>query len=150
MDSQVPQVLKMMYLNGTATLQTVDQYVSGLTSAITATMRPRGEGGVALWALGNVLESRTCIGVKWAWISLPALLILLSFGFLAATTFCSLRAEMWTGAWRSSAVAPFLAGMNSDGAGSIVGSTGRKSGLESVAKKVHIRVIAKEERLEVL
>lgn len=150
MDTQGPQVLKMMYLNGTATLQTVDQYVSGLTSAITATMRPRGEGGVALWALGNVLESRTCIGVKWAWISLPALLILLSFGFLAATTFCSLRAEMWTGAWRSSAVAPFLAGMNSDGAGSIVGSTGRKSGLESVAKKVHIRVIAKEERLEVL
>jgi len=97
MDTQSPELLKMMYLNGTATLQSVDQYVNGLASTITAMMRQRGERGPALWAVGNVLESRTCIGWKWARISLPALLILLSVGFLAVTTFCSQHAGMWTG-----------------------------------------------------
>lgn len=37
-----------------------------------AMVRQRGEGGPALWAMGIVLESQACIGVKWAWISLPA------------------------------------------------------------------------------
>lgn len=90
-----------------------------------AMVRQRGEGGPALWAMGIVLESQACIGVKWAWISLPALLILFSVGFLRATAFYNVRAGMWTGAWGPSAVAPFLAGINSDGISNVVGCAGR-------------------------
>ena len=114
-------------------------------------VRQRGEVGPALWAMGIVLESQTCIGSsglgfrcrRW----LP---ILFSVVFLGATAFCSVRAGMWSGAWRPSAVALFLASINSGGIGNVVGCAGRRSGLESVAEKVRVRVIAKGERLESL
>jgi hypothetical protein len=86
--------------------------------------------------------------VKWAWISLPALVILFSVGFLGATAFCSVRAGMWTGAWRPSVVAPFLVSINSEGIGNVVGCAGRRSELVSVAEKVRVRVVAKRGRLE--
>jgi hypothetical protein len=47
-------------------------------------------------------------------------------------------------------VALFLASINSGGIGNVVGCAGRRSGLESVAEKVRVRVIAKGERLESL
>ncbi|CZR54543.1 uncharacterized protein PAC_04427 [Phialocephala subalpina] len=150
MDTQGPQVLTMMYLNDTATLESVDQYVSGLTGAITGMMRQRGDGGMEMWAVGDVLESRACIGVKWAWMALPAVLILLSVGFLGATAVCIVRVGMWTGAWRTSAVAPFLVGINSCGGDVVIGWDGRKSGMDVEAKKLNVKVIAREEGLEVI
>jgi hypothetical protein len=44
-DTQGPQQLKMVYQNGTATLSSVDRYVTRLTETLTAMMRQRGEGG---------------------------------------------------------------------------------------------------------
>ena len=45
-------------------------------------------------------------------------------------------------------MAPFLAGINSDGIGNVVGCAGRGGGLESVVEKVRVGVIANGERLE--
>jgi hypothetical protein len=43
---------------------------------------------------GNCARVADLHWVKWAWISLPALVILFSVVFLGATAFCSVRAGM--------------------------------------------------------
>jgi hypothetical protein len=146
---QGPQALTMLYRNGTANMSTVDQYFGGITATMTAMMRQHGEGGQQAWMVGNVLESHTCIGVQWAWISLPAVLVLLSVAFLGATVVRCVQAGMWKGAWRSSGVIPFLAGLNAQKS-IIVSEKSWKSRMEEQTAAIQVRLLPHEQRLELL
>lgn len=142
------EFIKPLYRNGTATIGSTNDYLLGLTDTLTATMRQRGDSGRDQWATGNVLQSRTCIGVKWLWISLPTLIVFLSIAFMIATAFRSSYTDMWAGAWKSSAVAPILAGLNSN-VGYIAGDASRNSEIERTAEHLRVRVFTEESRLEV-
>lgn len=137
---------KAQYRNGTSTLGTTNDFFLGLTNTLTAVMRQHGDSGRGQWTTGNVLQLRTCVGVRWRWLSLPALIISLSIAFVAATALRSSRAGIWTGGWRSSAIAPILLGMNTD-VGYIAGSRRRKSDLDRIAKDLRVRVFINEGRL---
>ncbi|KAL9619902.1 MAG: hypothetical protein Q9160_005549 [Pyrenula sp. 1 TL-2023] len=151
-----PGQLKYLYRNGTANLSSTNEYLSRLTGTLTAIVRQRGDSGPDRWAFGHVLESRTCVGVKWAWLSLPALLVVLSIAFVIATAVHASRAGMWTGAWKSSAVAPIILAVNgSSGTADHIPSVGGaksywKTELEWAAKHLCARVSAKEGRLAVM
>lgn len=77
-----------LYSNGTANMSTVNNYMNRLASSMTATIRSHGDPAPAPYtnyASGAVLENQTCIHVSWAWLALPASLVLCSIMFLAAT-----------------------------------------------------------------
>jgi hypothetical protein len=84
--------LEQLYRNGTANLGTTKTFMVGLANAMTATMRQRGDDSNSTPAKGTVLVNQTCINVQWAWIALPAALMLATLLFLAATVLQSHRA----------------------------------------------------------
>ena len=84
--------LQQLYRNGTANLSTTKTFMAGLANAMTATMRQRGDDSNSAPAEGTVLVNQTCINVRWAWIALPAALMLATLLFLAATVLQSHRA----------------------------------------------------------
>lgn len=80
--------LKNLYMNGSANMSTANDYMERLASSVTATIRSHGDPAptpYTNYASGAVLENQTCIQVSWAWLALPASLILCSIMFLAAT-----------------------------------------------------------------
>ena len=80
--------LQNLYMNGTANMSSVDEYMNRLASSMTATIRSHGDpvrAPYTNYASGVVLENQTCIHVRWAWLALPASLVLCSITFLAAT-----------------------------------------------------------------
>lgn len=74
--------IKNLWHNGTYNITTVNDYFRGLTDAMTATIRMRGDNGSAEWAKGTVMVYETCVQVRWAWLSFPAVLIALELFFL--------------------------------------------------------------------
>lgn len=77
-----PLVAKTLWRNGTLSLSSIDGFMAGLTDTMTATMRNRGEGGAGEYAQGDVVVNETCVAVRWAWFSYPAVLVGLSALFL--------------------------------------------------------------------
>lgn len=80
--------LQNLYMNGAANMSTVNDYMKRLASSMTAAIRSHGDPAPAPYtnyASGVVLENQTCIHVNWAWLALPASLVICSIMFLAAT-----------------------------------------------------------------
>ena len=77
--------LLSLYADGQANLSSVIMYMEGLATSITATIREGGDISNSAPALGTVLGSQTCVGVKWAWLGLPVALVILTLVFLVAT-----------------------------------------------------------------
>ncbi|KAF3798919.1 hypothetical protein GCG54_00010591 [Colletotrichum gloeosporioides] len=70
---------------GNATRDTVQHAMRGLADSITARWR-NGDGDKSIRvgpARGIVWEQQTCVHVNWAWLSLPAAMVLLTAVFLA-------------------------------------------------------------------
>ena len=105
--------IQKLYHNGTANMSTVNTYMEGLTNAITATMRYRGDTNSSGYAKGTVMTIQTCITVQWTWISLPAALLVLTLGFLSVTILqtSSHSGEM---TWKSSSLALLFHGLSPD------------------------------------
>lgn len=111
--------LENLYRNGSASLATVDAFMDGLATSMTANVRTRGETASGGYAQGTPLVSRTCIRVRWAWFALPTALWVLAVGFLAALLLRSaFRSEgrLWwqQGTWKSSVLVPFFHGLDGD------------------------------------
>lgn len=80
--------LQNLYMNGAANISTVNDYMNRLAHSMTAIIRSHGDPAPAPYtnyARGTVLENQTCIHVSWAWLALPASLVLCSITFLAVT-----------------------------------------------------------------
>lgn len=111
--------LENLYRNGSATLDTVDAFMDGVATSMTANVRTRGETASSGYAQGTPLVSRTCIRARWAWFALPGALWVLAVGFLVALLLRSaFRSEgrLWwqQGTWKSSVLVPFFHGLDGD------------------------------------
>jgi hypothetical protein len=87
-----------IYNNGNSSFEICDSIVARIAKSMTSNMRSYGLGGPAL---GTGSRPETYLTVRWAWLALPAALVLLSMCFLAATIFQSRHSV----AWKSSALA---------------------------------------------
>lgn len=89
-----------LWNNGSATLETVQAATDGLSRSITARWR-QGDGISDNMGpvVGTVLGNQTCVRVNWAWIALPASLLLLAVVFLVLTIVRtrSKQAQVWKG-----------------------------------------------------
>ncbi|KAK5627373.1 hypothetical protein RRF57_003088 [Xylaria bambusicola] len=93
--------LKTFYNNGMANISTANTYFESLAAAITATMRQTGQSAVLADAIGSVLQSETCIRIRWPWLTLPVFFVLATVGLLIST----IMSSAWRGAWKSSFLA---------------------------------------------
>ena len=104
----VPWLLNMLS-NGNASLDTMNRYMDGLANSMTAVMRQAGNAPNTASPTGISYKLETCIHVQWAWLSLPAALILLAAAFLISTI---LETRPWQMTWKSSALALLFHGLD--------------------------------------
>ncbi|KAI0970523.1 hypothetical protein F4678DRAFT_479936 [Xylaria arbuscula] len=93
--------LKTFYQEGTANISTANAYFGSLAATMTASMRQTGQGAVLADVVGSVLQSETCISIRWAWLTLPTVFVLATIGLLISTILSS----TWQGAWKCSSLA---------------------------------------------
>lgn len=105
--------LKLLFDNGNADMNSVNKYMSSLAISMSAAVRQYGDTLSSDFVQGTVLSSQTCIRVRWAWISLPATLLLLTIVFLALTVVQTAR-KSWQGTWKSSAIGLLFHGFDAD------------------------------------
>jgi hypothetical protein len=132
--------IKRFYQRGTANLTTATEYMDGLAIAISAQMRR--DQDPTRDALGTVFTQHTCVRIKWAWISLPASLVLMAILFLIGTMWSS-SAQAWHGMWKSSALALVFASIESK---SLLyeGVLERKSQIDNTADGIKVKFIETE------
>ncbi|EKG16900.1 hypothetical protein MPH_05881 [Macrophomina phaseolina MS6] len=111
--------LQNLYQNGSATMSTVDAYMTGFMNSLTANIRTRGETPSSGYVAGTPLASKTCIRVRWAWFALPSALWLLTVAFLAVlllqSRFKAHGALSWQqDGWKSSILVPLFHGFDRD------------------------------------
>lgn len=123
-----------LFDNGTATPDTLDTAISGLSNAITAAIRNGGDAVNSAPATGTVMLSQTCIRVHWEWLILPASLLLLSTLFLLCTIWETSMDSMGK-TWKSSPLALLFHGFSSETVQS-VGSVDRLSEMDATARKM--------------
>lgn len=109
-----------LYANGKANLTSAAAYFEGLAISMTAAIRENGDSSNSAPARGTVFGSQTCVGVEWAWLALPAVLLFLTLVFLMTTVVRS-RMNTRTGAaedgrkpWKSSSLPLLWYGMRDE------------------------------------
>ena len=128
--------LKPLYRNGTANIDTVNNYMENLVSGMTGIMRQRGDS-----VQGIALMTQTCIHVYWTWLLLPAGLVISSILLLAATMRACKSTDMWnfTGSWKSSSLALLFHGLDND-VRDRIGDVVRKSEMEDLSKRLPVKI----------
>ena len=124
--------IQNLYNSGSPTMDSVNEYMEGLSNSITAIIRQGDTSGNSTqgWAQGTVLGMQTCIQVQWRWISLPAVTLALVFAFMGMTV---LRTGQSSMVWKSSSLALLFHGLSPDTRDQY-GELGRVKDLDRVAK----------------
>lgn len=130
-----------VYNNGSATLDSVQDAMRGLADSITARWRTGDSVSNNVGPIrGTVWASQTCVHVNWAWLALPAALVLLTVVFLVLTV---VRTSLTHGpglVWKSSILAVLFNGLSEgtrDAAGTVAGL--REMGAKANATTVQLR-----------
>lgn len=110
--------------------------MEGLTNSITTTMRSRGDSPSSAYAKGTVMGMQTCVTVQWAWISLPAALLVLMLAFLSVTILQTATEGM---IWKSSSLALLFNGL-SPSLGNNYATLGRLEDMKTSAEHVRARL----------
>ena len=74
--------MNRLWANGTADLASVTRYMDGITASVTAALRAGGDPSNSNPVRGQILSNRTCVGVNWPWLAMPAALLLVALAFL--------------------------------------------------------------------
>jgi hypothetical protein len=77
-----PAHLRRLFKGGNITLDTVNEQMRDLTTAMTSVIRTNGEEGLPGYLKGEVWGNTTCVDIRWHWISFPATMIGLTGLFL--------------------------------------------------------------------
>ena len=105
-----PAWLVKLYQDGAVNIDTVNQYMAGLAEALTGNIRQRGESRPTGPAAGATYGTMTCIRAQWAWLSLPAAMLVLELVLLAVTMMQTPAGI----AWKSSATTLLFHGFDDD------------------------------------
>ena len=109
-----------LYADGQANLTSAAAYMEGLAISMTAAIREGGDPSNSAPARGTAFGSQTCVGVKWAWLALPVVLLFLTLVFLVTTVVQSRRytrtgaAEDGRKPWKSSSLPLLWYGMRDE------------------------------------
>lgn len=113
-NAQGPDYLLNLAANGSADSTTVSNFLGGLSNTITANMRQRGQTTPEGYATGTVKASYICVQVVWPWLSLPALLLLLTIGFISLVILQPTSLSGDLPVWKSSELTLLFHGFDDD------------------------------------
>ena len=114
--------------------------MNNLMSSMTMRMRLAAADDPNSTILGTVYETQAVVQIHWAWLTLPALLMIGTTGFLGLVMRESNQAGM--PAWKSSATAVLLHGLDAEVLDRMNGSSAEKlSEMEEVAKKTEVQLV---------
>lgn len=109
-----------LYADGQANLTSATAYMEGLATSMTAAIREGGDSSNSAPARGTVLGSQTCVGVVWAWLALPVVLVFLTLVLLTTTVIQSRSytrpgaVEEGRKAWKSSSLPLLWCGLRDE------------------------------------
>jgi hypothetical protein len=120
-------------------LCSVTQFWKNSTDAMTSTVRADGVNGASDYAYGTAMASDTCANVQWAWISLPAIVVLGVIVFLSTLMITSPRRREQP-LWKSSALALVFTNLDIITEARGEGQLPTKTELDNVAKETKVRL----------
>jgi hypothetical protein len=107
--------MQLLFHNGTSTIDTTAAYMNQLASSMTTYVRMRLTDTAPLaHAYGDTIATKTCIQVRWAWISLPTALVISTALLLALPMSSADRhgsSMSGKGIWKSSSLAVLSNGL---------------------------------------
>ena len=89
----VPLAIYNQILEFNYTLASLDSIFKSIANSMTVNMRRNGQDGANEPVLGYAARNETCVRVRWAWLTYPAALAALSFGFLFAMLWRTRRGD---------------------------------------------------------
>jgi hypothetical protein len=104
--------LQTLFNKGNASMETIQPLIDGLANAITGVIRQLGgqaQSSEASNPVGTAWRTETCITVQWAWLSLPASLLLFAIVFLSLTIWKMENSQV--NLWKSSPLALLFHGI---------------------------------------
>lgn len=144
--------IRVLWASGMAYLSSISNTMEAFTTSINAIIREEGDSSNSVLVRGVVVGMQTCVGVTWAWLALPAVLIILALVFLVITMVQSHMhthkggAEEGRRPWKSSTLPLLWCGLQD----SIKGRYGQLDEIEQMMDRGNeIRVsLNREERVE--
>ena len=125
---------------GEIDLQDIPAIMNNLTSSMTMRMRLAAADDPNSTILGTVYETQAVVQIHWAWLTLPAFLLIGTTGFLGLVMRESSQVGM--PAWKSSATAVLFHGLDAEVLERMNGSSAEKlSEMEEVAKKIEAKLV---------
>ena len=79
-----PQNLQVIYNFGNVTFENIEQTFANISNSVTNYLRQNGNVNHSEPALGQVNQNRTCIDVRWAWLSFSVIQVMITLLFFTA------------------------------------------------------------------
>ncbi|KAG6363228.1 hypothetical protein INS49_008324 [Diaporthe citri] len=106
-----PELLQDIYSYGRVDFERVQSVFKNISDSLTIYLRTHGNASHSEPARGQVQHYATCLGIQWAWITLPAVLAVLTILFLVLVVESTRRLE--TPVWKASPL-PWILGGDSE------------------------------------
>lgn len=134
-------VLQTIYNSHNVTFESIQSTFQNISEALTVHMRQNGDSINSLPVQGQILRSETCVHIRWAWLTFPAVLVALTIVFFASLVIGSRHEQTHGQLWKSSPLPLMFHGLHEetlreyDAGGSV-----KVSNMEKAAKEVHVRL----------
>ena len=133
--------LLAIYDDGNLSFEDLTQVYANISDSLTQHIRQNGVQNFSSPVSGTVLHEQTCVHVRWAWLSYPAVLIVLTLFFLTAMI---IETRGWEGRshdWKSEPLALMFHRLDDDAFGRIqAGRLIKRSGMQDTAKRIYVRL----------
>lgn len=128
-----PEILQSIYNYGRVDFGHIQGVFENISESLTKFIRTHGNASYSEPARGQVQHYAICLGIQWPWITLPAVLAVLTILFLVSVVESTGRHD--TPLWKASLLPWILGGSLGVGSGnSPVGSQGQPKGGVSVVR----------------
>ena len=135
-----PQLLAI-YNNGNLGFEDLTEIYANISDSLTQYIRQNGAQNFSSPAAGAVLHEQTCVRVRWAWLSYPAVLIVLTLFFLTAMIIETRKGEGRSLDWKSEPLALMFHRLDDEAIGSThPGRLIKRSGMQDTAKRIYVRL----------
>ncbi|KAI1384856.1 uncharacterized protein F4822DRAFT_446033 [Hypoxylon trugodes] len=129
-----PPILQAIFQEGNVTFSTIDDAFSRLAQALTVWTREDSGQNVT----GQIFQSETCVGARWAWLAYPLAMVLGMMVFLIWTIDHTRRNEGSRQDYKSSPLALLFHPLGTSGSEGSVSSIASRSELERKAKSMKV------------
>lgn len=136
---QGPEILEVLYNSGNASFERTQSVFENISTSLTDFMRlqpgnwsymPKDMSNLTAPTMGTMSYEKSCIAVRWPWLSVPALVVVGTLAYFAAVLHTRRSLEEDVASWLSSPLPLLLYGLDSN-----VLMTGGSQHLEAIEKR---------------